>query len=65
MDEDINSLSSLRKAHFKGNDGDAGKTKNKCGKDAKDIYVYLPLGTIVNEIVRPENYKHKKKDLKK
>ena len=61
----MNSLSSLRKAHFRGNDGEHGKIKNKGGKDAKDIKIYLPLGTIVNEIVRPDGYDYKKKDLKK
>ena len=65
VDDNINSLSSLRKAHFQGNEGGAGKPKNMGGKDAKDINIFLPLGTIVNEIVRPDDYNFKKKDLKK
>lgn len=53
-DKTVHSLSLLRKRHYTGNDGISGSGRGKDGKSAKDIYIQLPLGTIVYEIIREE-----------
>lgn len=63
-DEQVNSLSVIRKGHFMGNGGDKGGIKAKGGRNGKDITISLPIGTIVNEIIREEGYKYAKKDLR-
>lgn len=63
-DETVNSLSSLRKAHFFGNPGQKGRPRSMGGKNGGDITIHLPVGTIVNEILREEDYKFKKKELR-
>ncbi len=63
-DPHMNSLSYIRKAHFFGNNGEKGHIKGMSGKNGKDIIFNIPLGTLVYEIVRPENYKYAKKELR-
>jgi hypothetical protein len=63
-DANLNSLSYLRKAHYIGNSGDKGQIKSMSGRNGKDVIYRLPLGTLVYEIIRPENYEHKKRDLR-
>ncbi len=60
----MSSLSRLRKAHFFGNDGEGGYIKAQDGKNAKDITIHVPVGTIVYEMIRNEDYEYKKKDLR-
>jgi GTP-binding protein len=60
----LGSLSSLRKAHYLGNNGDRGHIKSMAGRDAKDIVLNVPIGTLVYEIIRPEEYEHKKRELR-
>lgn len=57
-------MSRLRKAHFLGNNGENGYIKAQDGKNAKDLTIYLPVGTLVYEMVRDENYNYMKKDLR-
>jgi GTP-binding protein len=63
-DETVPSLSSIRRAHVYGNDGKRGMHKDQGGKAGKDIHINVPLGTIVKEIIRDEDFKYKKKDLR-
>ena len=63
-DETVSSLSSLRKSHIFGNDGDKGTIKSQGGSNGKDITIHLPVGTIVNEILRDEKYSFKKRELR-
>jgi GTPase involved in cell partitioning and DNA repair len=63
-DEKVSSLSRLRKAHFLGNIGENGYIKAQDGKDAKALTIYLPVGTLIYEMVRDENYTYQKKDLR-
>lgn len=63
-DESVGSLSALRKAHYLGNEGKKGYVKAKGGKNGKDIVVKLPVGTIINEIIRDEDYKNAKRELR-
>lgn len=60
----ISSLSRLRKAHFSGNEGENGYIKAQDGKNSKDLTIYLPVGTLVYEMIREENYTYLKKDLR-
>jgi hypothetical protein len=63
-DENVSSLSKLRKAHFLGNSGDKGQSKSCGGKNGKDVEIRVPLGTIIYELVRNENYQYRKKELR-
>jgi GTP-binding protein len=63
-DETIGSLSSLRNPHILGNDGKKGSSKGMDGRDGRGITIRVPVGTIVNEIIRDENYKYKKRELR-
>lgn len=63
-DQTVNSLSYLRRAHFHGNDGERGTVKAQDGRNGKDIEIHLPVGTIINEMIRDEDYKHMKKELR-
>ena len=63
-DEFVSSLSRLRKAHFHGNIGENGYIKAQDGKNAKDSVIYVPVGTLIYEMVRNEDYKFLKKDLR-
>ena len=48
----LNNLYELRRAHFKGNDGKAGKGQESDGTHGRDIQYSVPLGTEVYEIKR-------------
>lgn len=61
-DKTVHSLSLLRKRHYNGNNGISGAGRSKDGKSGKDIYIQLPLGTLVYEIIRDEAVS--KKDLR-
>jgi hypothetical protein len=63
-DETVNSLSALRRAHFLGNDGKRGCPKAMGGRNGKDLQYFLPVGTIVNEILRDEDFKFTKRELR-
>ena len=63
-DDTVSSLSSLRKSHIFGNDGIKGTIKSQGGSNGKDITIHLPVGTIVNEIIRDEKYSFKKRELR-
>jgi hypothetical protein len=63
-DETVSSLSKIRKAHFYGNPGEKGQTKSMGGKNGKDLEIRVPVGTIVHEILRNEDFKFKKKELR-
>lgn len=51
-DRTIASLAYVRKGHFTGNNGYNGKIRGMDGRVGKDITINLPIGTIVNEIIR-------------
>ena len=51
-DRTIYSLAYVRKGHFTGNNGYNGKIRGMDGRLGKDITINLPIGTIVNEIIR-------------
>lgn len=63
-DDTVSSLNKLRKAHFFGNNGEKGYIKAQGGKNGKDIEIRVPVGTIVNELIRNDDYKFRKKDLR-
>lgn len=63
-DETVPSLSYLRKSHIFGNDGRKGLNKSQGGRYGKSIHIHLPVGTIVNEIIRDEKYSFKKRELR-
>jgi GTP-binding protein len=63
-DETINSLSKLRKAHFFGNNAEKGHSKSMGGCNGGDITIHLPVGTIINEIIREEDFIHRKRELR-
>jgi GTP-binding protein len=46
----ISNLFNLKKAHYKGNNGKGGMSKNCAGKNGGDIYIRVPVGTSVYEI---------------
>lgn len=60
----MSSLARLRKAHFFGNDGETGYIKAQDGKNAKNVTIDVPVGTLIYEMVRNEGYLYKKKDLR-
>ncbi|WP_128895970.1 GTPase ObgE [Longirhabdus pacifica] len=48
VDEGLRTLMDFRyQKHFKGNRGDAGRTKNQHGKNAADYIVRVPPGTVI------------------
>lgn len=50
-DNGINSLSEYRFGKlFRADDGENGKTKLQYGKDAKDIVLHVPVGTVVEDV---------------
>lgn len=63
-DENVSSLSKLRKAHFLGNSGEKGQSKSCGGKNGKDVEIRVPLGTLIYELVRNENYQYRKRELR-
>jgi hypothetical protein len=63
-DETVSSLSKIRKAHFYGNPGEKGQTKSMGGKNGKDLEIRVPVGTIVQEILRNDDFKFRKKELR-
>lgn len=63
-DPNVNSLSYIRKAHIIGNHGEKGKIKAMGGSNGKDVVYRLPVGTLIYEIIRPESYEHKKRELR-
>lgn len=52
----LNSLIHLHTLkRFKAEDGEGGMTQNKHGKDAEDLYLEVPQGTIVRAIEKPQH----------
>lgn len=50
-DEGLNTLSNLRyNRHLKGENGEHGKTKGATGKTAPNLYIKVPVGTIVTTL---------------
>lgn len=50
-DEDLSTLMDFKyKSVFKAEDGENGRNKNRHGKCGKDLYVKVPLGTVVTDI---------------
>ena len=48
----LQNLYELRRAHFKGNQGKAGKSQKSNGTHARDVHFSVPLGTEVYEVKR-------------
>src|SRR5690625_576802 len=48
VDEGLTTLMDFRyNRHFKADNGEDGMSKNKHGKDAEDLYIYVPPGTTI------------------
>ncbi|MCX7966680.1 MAG: GTPase ObgE [Syntrophorhabdaceae bacterium] len=46
--KDLSTLSDFRyRRHYRAENGRPGGSKNKTGRDGKDIFIYLPLGTLI------------------
>ncbi len=39
-----------KKVHFRAEDGESGSEKNRIGKDGSDLYIHVPVGTVVRDI---------------
>jgi GTP-binding protein len=63
-DGTLNSLSCIRKAHYFGNNGEKGRSKSMGGRNAKDITINVPVGTLAYEIIRQDDYNYTKKELR-